>query len=353
MQIFLRLSLLAGALALLIFSLRAATAQEPSQHASPPPGAQSDPYGLVPVQNAQPDNVPYGIKPIPGYTPPAAVAPPPSASPPPDVLRGSVSDMPAIPAHQPPSNYSQDNFGTVPLREPMPISAPRSGAPDNYGAVPLRPAQAEPQQPPLRASTASDDQGEMPYAMPPQPIAYQVDANQGSAYRLGPGDKIRLTVFGETDLSGEYQVDGSGMVRLPLIGTLRASGATAPALEQNVTAALEAGYIKAPRVNVEITLYRPFYIIGAVNRPGQYPYVDHMSALNAVALAGGFTDQAIQSSVYIRHEGSATEQAVETGQLAHIEPGDVVRVRTSPFWEAMNLFSPVAGPAAIAAATWH
>jgi protein involved in polysaccharide export with SLBB domain len=342
-QIFLRLSLLAGALALLIFSIRAATAQ----NASPPPGAQADPYGLVPVQNAPPENIPYGIKPIPGYTPP----PPAAAAPtPPDALRGSVSDMPA---RQTPSYNGQDNYGTVPLREPLPISAPRSGPPDNYGAVPLRPAQTEPSQPPLRASTAADDQGEMPYAMPPQPIAYRPDANQGSAYRLGPGDKIRLTVFGEADLSGEYQVDGSGMVRLPLIGTLQASGATAPALEQNVAAALEAGYIKTPRVNVEITLYRPFYIIGAVNRPGQYPYVDHMNALNAVALAGGFTDQAIQSSVYIRHEGSATEQVVETGQLAHIEPGDVVRVRTSPFWEAMNLFSPVAGPAAIAAAAWH
>ena len=343
--------MMAGALALLIFSLRAAIAQEPSQYVSPPPGAQTDPYGLVPVQTAQPDAMPYGIKPIPGYTPPAPVAPPSSASPPPDLLRGSVSDMPAL---QPPSNPSQDDYGRVPLREPMPISAPRSGAPDDYGAVPLRPVQPANMQPPLRASTASDDQGEMPY--PPyaaQPIAYQPDANQGSAYRLGPGDKIRLTVFGEADLSGEYQVDGSGMVRLPLIGTLQASGATAPALEQNVAAALEAGYIKAPRVNVEITLYRPFYIIGAVNRPGQYPYVDHMSALNAVALAGGFTDQAIQSKLYIRHEGSATEQAVETSQLSHIEPGDVVRVKVSPFWEAMNLFSPVAGPAAIAAAAWH
>jgi len=343
--------MMAGALALLIFSIRAATAQ----NASPPPGAQTDSYGLVPVQNAPPDNMPYGIKPIPGYTPPAppAAAATPQVTPP-DALRGSVTDMPAIPARETPSYNDQDNYGTVPLREPMPISAPRSGAPENYGAVPLRPAQTEPLQPPLRASTASGDQGELPYnPYAAQPIAYQPDASQGSAYRLGPGDKIRLTVFGETDLSGEYQVDGSGMVRLPLIGTMQASGATAPALEQNVAAALEAGYIKAPRVNVEITLYRPFYIIGAVNRPGQYPYVDHMSALNAVAVAGGFTDQAIQSTIYVRHEGSATEQAIQTGQLAHIEPGDVVRVKTSPFWEAMNLFSPVAGPAAIAAAAWH
>jgi polysaccharide export outer membrane protein len=103
-------------------------------------------------------------------------------------------------------------------------------------------------------------------------------------------------------------------------------------------------------VNVEISTYRPFYIIGAVDRPGQYAYIDHMSALNAVALAGGFTDQAIQSTLYVRHEGSAREEAVPASQLAHIAPGDVIRVKTSIFWEAMNMFAPVAGPAAIAAA---
>ena len=310
--------MIAGACALLVFCIRAATAQE----ASPlPPGAQ--PYGLVPVQSAQPDAMPYGIKPIPGYTPPVPVMQPA----PPDTLRGSMRDAPA--ALPPP----QSDYGTVPLR------------------------QAEPLQQPLRASTSNDDQGDTTYAPRPdtrQQIAYQPAMARGSAdYRMGPGDKIRVTVFGEADLSGEYQVDGSGMVRLPLIGTLQAIGATAPALEQNIAAALEDGYIKNPRVNVEITLYRPFYIIGAVNRPGQYPYVDHMNALNAVALAGGFTDQAIQSTLYVRHEGSATEQSVQTGQLTHIEPGDVVRVKTSPFWEAMNLFAPVAGPAAIAAAAWH
>ena len=350
-----------GAVALLIFSIRAATAQQ-----SPPPGAQTDPYGLVPVQNAQPNGQPYGIKPIPGYTPPAPVAPPqapalqsrPPASSAPDALRGSVADTPEIPARQPSSNSGQDNYGYEPLREPMPIAAPGKQPSDNYGYVPLRPAESAPLQPPLRASTTSDDHGdvEQPAAMrgAPQQIAYlPSDQSRDGGYRLGPGDKVRVTVFGESDLSGEYQVDGSGMVRLPLIGTLQAAGVTAPALEQNIAAALEDGYIKNPRVNVEITLYRPFYIIGAVNRPGQYPYVDHMSALNAVALAGGFTDQAIQSTIYVRHEGSTTEQTIETSQLAEIQPGDVVRVRTSPFWEAMNLFSPVAGPAAIAAAAWH
>jgi polysaccharide export outer membrane protein len=143
------------------------------------------------------------------------------------------------------------------------------------------------------------------------------------------------------------------MVRLPLIGTLRATGYTAPVLEQGITTALADGYLKNPRVNVEIATYRPFYIIGAVNRPGQYAYVDNMDALNAVALAGGFTDQAIQSTLYIRHEGSTVEEPVETRERTHVVPGDVIRVKTSIFWDAMNLFSPVAGPAAIAAAALH
>src|SRR6202012_5639741 len=117
-----------------------------------------------------------------------------------------------------------------------------------------------------------------------------------------------VNVFGEEDLSGDYQVDGSGLVRLPLIGTVRAGGSSAPGLGQAISTALAQGYLKDPKVNVEITLYRPFYIIGAVNRPGEYPYVDHISALNAVALAGGFTDQAKQSVVYVRHEGGTTEE---------------------------------------------
>jgi polysaccharide export outer membrane protein len=141
------------------------------------------------------------------------------------------------------------------------------------------------------------------------------------------------------------------MVRLPLIGTLHATGYTAPALEQGIAGALADGYLKDPRVNVEIATYRPFYIIGAVNRPGQYAYIDNMSALNAVALAGGFTEQAIQSTLYVRHEGDIAEQPVRTNQIGHIQPGDVIRVKTSLFWGAMNMFAPVAGPAAIAAAT--
>jgi len=309
--IFLRLSMIVGAFVLLVLCVRGAGAQE-NGHPTATQPTQPQRYGFVPVQNAAPNDQPYGIKPIPGYTPPVAPAAPPAAAPP-QMLRGSFEEERAPPAPD--------------------------GALSVYGTVPLRdaPSPVRPMPQPARIANA------------PEPV--QGDAARANAdYRLGPGDKIRVTVFGEADLSGEYQVDGSGLVRLPLIGTLRASGFSAPGLEQNIAAAFSDGYLKNPRVNVEISTYRPFYIIGAVNRPGQYAYIDHMSALNAVALAGGFTDQAIQSTLYVRHEGSAREESLSASQLSTIAPGDVIRVKTSLFWEAMNMFAPVAGPAAIAAA---
>jgi protein involved in polysaccharide export with SLBB domain len=313
--VFLRLSMIAGAFALLIFCVRAASAQDSSATS---PASPTQPYGFVPVQNAAPDTQPYGIKPIPGYTPP---------SPPPQQLRGAYEGVPAPAAGQPDSTY-----GYVSLRPSAPAALPVA------------------QQPQLRGNDAREAGRSPPNGAVQAVYQPPYGGSRADDYRLGPGDKIRVSVFGESDLSGEYQVDGSGMVRLPLIGTLRATGNTAPSLEQGIASALSDGYLKDPRVNVEIATYRPFYIIGAVGRPGQYAYVDNMNALNAVAVAGGFTEQAIQSTLYVRHEGDVTEQPVRTNQLSRIQPGDVIRVKTSLFWDAMNMFAPVAGPAAIAAA---
>ena len=261
---------------------------------------------------------PYGYNTLPqqNFTPslPPAAQPPASAAPAP---RYSVAQ-------------AQTPYGYNPALYPAPAQAP-------YG-------QARP--------VATTNYGTQ---MTADPQAYYQDPYNGAAsrahadYQLGAGDKIRVTVFGENDLSGEYQVDGSGVVRLPLIGTIRAVGYTAPALEAWIAAALSPNYIKNPRVNVEIITYRPFYITGAVNRPGQYPYVDNMSAMNAVAVAGGFMDSAKQSAIYVRHEGSTVEEEVPTDQITHIRPGDVVRVKTTLFWDAMSIFQPLA-PAALAIA---
>jgi protein involved in polysaccharide export with SLBB domain len=170
-------------------------------------------------------------------------------------------------------------------------------------------------------------------------------AAAGESYQLGTGDKVRVTVFGETDLSGEFQIDSNGRISLPLIGDVQAAGETAASLEQHVEAKLSDGYLQSPRVSVEITTYRPFYVIGEVNKPGEYAYVNGMSALNAVALAGGYTTRARESTIYIRRNGNTREEEVPADQMTRILPGDVVRIPVSPFWAVMSVVSPLASAA--------
>jgi polysaccharide export outer membrane protein len=165
------------------------------------------------------------------------------------------------------------------------------------------------------------------------------------SYQLGTGDKIRVTVFGEDDLGGEFEVDGNGRISLPLIGQMQAAGQTAPGLERQIAGRLADGYLEDPKVSIEITTYRPFYVIGEVNRPGEYAYVNGMSALNAVALAGGYTNRANEDTIYIRRNGSMREEKLDADQMTRIFPGDVIRVPMSTFWAVMSVVSPVASAA--------
>ena len=146
-------------------------------------------------------------------------------------------------------------------------------------------------------------------------------------YTLGTGDQLRVIVFGENDLSGQFTVDDTGHIRLPLIGQVEARGRTLHEFESDVAAKLSQGYLKNPRVSVEVTNYRPFFIIGEVNKPGEYPYVNGMNVLNAVALAGGFTYRAREGEVYIKHAGSNDEVEVDVDAGGKVEPGDIIRVR--------------------------
>jgi polysaccharide export outer membrane protein len=147
------------------------------------------------------------------------------------------------------------------------------------------------------------------------------------SYTLGTGDQLRVIVFGETDLSGQFTVDDGGHVRLPLIGQVDAAGRTLHQFEGDVAAKLSQGYLKNPRVSVEVTNYRPFFIIGEVNKPGEYPYATGMNVLNAVALAGGFTYRAREGEVYIKHTGSNEEEEVDVDAGGKVQPGDIIRVR--------------------------
>ena len=160
-------------------------------------------------------------------------------------------------------------------------------------------------------------------------------------YLLGAGDKVRVTVYGEDDLSGEFAVDGNGYIALPLIGDVKASGLSAPALQVAIENDYGNGYLNEPRVAVEVTTYRPFTIIGQVERPGQYSYVNGMNVVNAVAMAGGYTEQASESYVYIRHEGDTKEIRVDADESVVVRPGDTVYVERTAFWDLMSVASPI------------
>jgi len=172
------------------------------------------------------------------------------------------------------------------------------------------------------------------------------------SYQLGTGDKLRVIVFGEDDLGGEFQVDGNGHISLPLIGDVTAAGETASGLEQVIADRLADGYLQSPRVSVSVSTYRPFYVIGEVSKAGEYAYVNGMSALNAVALAGGYTPKANESVIYIRRNGSNREEKVPADQMTRIWPGDVVRVPITLFWSFMSVAGPLAGAATFAYSTY-
>src|SRR5215831_7380269 len=168
----------------------------------------------------------------------------------------------------------------------------------------------------------------LPFAVSAAPAAAPAPAPAASddGYKLGTGDKLRVMVFGESDLGGEYVVDGAGFISLPLIGQLHAAGDSIHQYENEITAKLKDGYLKDPRVSVEVINYRPFYIIGEITRPGEYAYVNGMSVLNAVALAGGYTTRANERQVYVRRGGSGAEQPLTADQTTKIYPGDIIRV---------------------------
>lgn len=147
-----------------------------------------------------------------------------------------------------------------------------------------------------------------------------------AAYVLGTGDKLHINIFGQHDLDGNYLVDGSGNIQFPLIGQVKAAGKTVPQLQQTITAALSKGYLVNPSVSIEVTSNRPFYILGEVKAPGQYPYVMGMSVITAVALAGGYTFRADESDVYVRRAGSDKEVEMPASEKTKVEPGDIIRV---------------------------
>lgn len=147
-----------------------------------------------------------------------------------------------------------------------------------------------------------------------------------SSYQLGNGDKVQVTVYGEPDLSGEFAVNGQGSVSLPLIGDVTASGLTLPQFSQSVEDHFKAGYLVNPKVSVEVTSFRPYYIMGEVDKVGEYPYTDGLNVINAIARAEGFTYRAQQKRVYIKHYGQTAEVEVPLTDNLLVQPGDTIRI---------------------------
>jgi polysaccharide export outer membrane protein len=151
-------------------------------------------------------------------------------------------------------------------------------------------------------------------------------ASAAASYVLGPNDRIRLKVYGEPDIAGEYEIDSNGQVSIPLAGHIGAAGLTTRQLEQAIRSALAKGIVRDPRVNVEIALYRPFYILGEVKKGGEYPYRLGLTVMDAVASAGGFTYRANEGKVYLRRSGAGAEEVYALDAPIPVFPGDNIRI---------------------------
>ncbi len=163
-------------------------------------------------------------------------------------------------------------------------------------------------------------------AKPTKEEAARAQAQLATSYTLGPGDRVKINVFGHEDLSGEFEVDGVGMISPPLVRDIKAQGLTVRDVEKIVAERLSPDYLKNPSVSVEVMNYRPFYIFGEVNAPGSYPYVNGMTVVNAVAVAGGYTYRARTGSARITRATDASRAPQDVDRDTPVLPGDVIEI---------------------------
>jgi polysaccharide biosynthesis/export protein len=154
----------------------------------------------------------------------------------------------------------------------------------------------------------------------------QLAAPTAATYLLGPNDRVRVKVYGEPEITGEYEVDINGQISVPLAGHIGADGLTTRQLEHSISSALAKGIVRDPRVSVEVALYRPYYILGEVKKSGEYPYRLGLTVMDAVASAGGFTYRANESKIYVRRAGANAEEAVSLDNPVPVFPGDNIRI---------------------------
>jgi polysaccharide export outer membrane protein len=211
----------------------------------------------------------------------------------------------------------QNGLDSLAYGQPYPSAAAYSSPPasaDSGGAIAaLRDSFAA-------ASRSSYAAGPVAYAAAPAPAVYE------TSYKLDAGDRLRVVVYGQEGLTNTYAIDAGGSITMPLIGAVPARGRTPAGLAAEITAKLRNGYIREPSVAVEIETYRPFFILGEVAAPGQYPYVPNMSVESAVAIAGGFSPRARRDSVTLTHTDSSGPTRVVVPLGTPLSPGDTVQV---------------------------
>jgi polysaccharide export outer membrane protein len=176
----------------------------------------------------------------------------------------------------------------------------------------------------LRLAFAAAPRG----ALAPVPARYAepVPVRYDGAYHLDAGDRLRVVVYGQEGLTNSYAIDAAGSITMPLIGAVPARGRTPAGLASAIAAKLRAGFIREPSVAVEIEAYRPFFILGEVAAPGQYPYVPNMTVESAVAIAGGFSPRAQRDRVTLTHTGASGSARFVVPLGTALGPGDTVMV---------------------------
>lgn len=146
-------------------------------------------------------------------------------------------------------------------------------------------------------------------------------------YRLGAGDRIKLTVMDEPDLSGEFEVEADGSIALPMVGAVPAAGHTLRGMQKEITAKLDGDYLVNPRVEVAVVNFRPVFVLGAVNKPGNYPYMPDMTVVKAISLAGGYAPGASSGKVSLKRRETESSVPEDTP----LQPGDVIRISKGLF----------------------
>lgn len=199
-------------------------------------------------------------------------------------------------------------------------TAEKAGSGQRGNTTAQQPAAPAATQPPSVAAAAP-----APTASPDPNAAHSAPGTT-TELRLSGGDKVRVTVYGEDKISGEYQIDSGGLLSIPLAGTIRGAGLTKIELEQALTQKLKSEYLRNPKVTIEVISYRPFYVLGEVKSPGEYQFRSGLNVLSAIAIAGGATYRANNSTVMIQRFGSTELKEFPQSPTVLVLPGDVVRV---------------------------